>query len=135
MKASALSFQAAVLLVLAGMVWGIAMAASGDHATFPGHAHLNLLGWVSLFLFGIFYKLHPALDRTRAALVQVWVWIVATVVLAAAVGLIHTGRTELEPVAAIGSFAILADMLLFGWLVVRSTRAVGVTLAAPAPAE
>ncbi len=58
MKASSLSFQAAVLLVLVGMAWGIAMAASGDHSTHPAHAHLNLLGWVSLFLFGLFYHLH-----------------------------------------------------------------------------
>jgi len=54
MKASSLSFQAAVLLVVAGMIWGIVMAISGDHAAMPAHAHLNLLGWVSLFLFGIF---------------------------------------------------------------------------------
>ena len=81
MKASSLSFQAAVVLVVAGMIWGIVMAASGDHAAMPAHAHLNLLGWVSLFLFGIFYHLHPALDRSRAAMVQVWVWIVGTVIL------------------------------------------------------
>src|SRR6478752_7199076 len=74
MKASSLSFQAAVLLVLVGMGWGIAMAASGDHSTMPAHAHLNLLGWVSLFLFGIFYHLHPAIDQSRAARLQVWRW-------------------------------------------------------------
>ena len=71
MKASSLSFQAAVLLVVAGMIWGIVMAISGDHAAMPAHAHLNLLGWVSLFLFGIFYHLHPALDRSPTAMVQV----------------------------------------------------------------
>ena len=52
MKASSLSFQAAVLFVLAGMVWGLQMAISNDHSAFPAHAHLNHLGFVSLFLFG-----------------------------------------------------------------------------------
>ena len=51
MNASVLCFRAAVLLVVAGMIWGIVMAISQDHSTFPAHAHLNLLGWVSLFLF------------------------------------------------------------------------------------
>jgi hypothetical protein len=49
MKASSLSFQAAVLLVVVGMIWGIVMAISQDHSAMAAHAHLNLLGWVSLF--------------------------------------------------------------------------------------
>jgi putative Mn2+ efflux pump MntP len=119
MKASSLSFLAAVLLALIGMVWGIAMAISLDHSAMPAHAHLNLLGWVSLFLFGIFYHLHPAVDRSRLALAQVWVWIVATVVLTIGVALVHTGRTVGDPIAAIGSLLVVADMMLFGWLVLR----------------
>src|SRR3978361_1658440 len=70
MKTSSLCFQAAVLFVLVGMGWGIQMAASHDHSAMPAHAHLNLLGWVSLFMFGVFYHLHPAVDASRAAVVQ-----------------------------------------------------------------
>ena len=61
MKASALSFQAAVVFVVAGMIWGIVMAISEDHSAMPAHAHLNLLGWVSLFLFGKSSYLLPPL--------------------------------------------------------------------------
>jgi predicted membrane channel-forming protein YqfA (hemolysin III family) len=119
MKASSLSFQAAVLFVVVGMIWGIIMAISDDHSAMPAHAHLNLLGWVSLFLFGIFYHLHPAIDRNRTASVQVWIWIAGTVVLTIGVGLVHTGHPAGDPIAAVGSFIVLADMLLFGWLVSR----------------
>src|SRR5271155_2534406 len=113
MKASSLSFQAAVVLAVAGMIWGIVMAASGDHSAMPAHAHLNLLGWVSLFLFGIFYHLHPAIDRSRAAIAQVWVWIFATVILTIGVGLAHTGHEIGDPIAAVSSLVVLADTLLF----------------------
>jgi putative Mn2+ efflux pump MntP len=123
MKASYLSFQAAVLLVIVGMSWGIIMAISQDHSAFPAHAHLNLLGWVSLFLFGIFYHLHPTIDRSRVALIQVWIWIAATLILTFGVALVHTGHIIGDPIAAIGSVVVLADMLLFGWLVRRSQRA------------
>jgi hypothetical protein len=119
MKASSLSFQAAVLFVAAGMIWGIVMAISDDHSTMPAHAHVNLLGWVSLFLFGVFYHLHPAIDRSLLASIQVWTWIASTVVLAIGVGLVHTGRAAGEPIAAIGSIVAFADMLVFGWLVFR----------------
>ena len=135
MKASSLSFPAAVVMVLAGMVWGIIMAISQDHSAMPAHAHLNLLGWVSLFLFGIFYHLHPALDRSRAALVQVGLWIVGTVILTTGVGLIHTGHNVGEPIAAAGSFTVLAAMLAFGWLVMRRDETQKAFRSSAVPAE
>jgi peptidoglycan/LPS O-acetylase OafA/YrhL len=135
MKASSLSFPAAVVMVLAGMGWGIIMAISQDHSAMPAHAHLNLLGWVSLFLFGIFYHLHPALDRRRAALVQVGLWIVGTVILTTGVGLIHTGHDVGEPIAAAGSFTVLTAMLLFGWLVMRREETQKAFRSSAVPAE
>jgi cbb3-type cytochrome oxidase subunit 1 len=122
MKASTLSFQAAVIFVIAGMIWGIVMAISENHSNMPAHAHLNLLGWVSLFLFGIYYRLHPALEGATSALVQVGGWIVATIILAIGVGLATSGHPVGEPIAAIGSFVALFDMLLFGWLVFAGAR-------------
>jgi hypothetical protein len=119
MKASSLSFQAAVLMVVAGMIWGLVMAISGNHAAMPAHAHLNLLGWVSLFLFGIFYHLHPAIDDSRTAMVQVCIWIVATVTMTTGVGLIYSGHEMGDPIAAVGSLGVLLGMLVFGWLVYR----------------
>jgi drug/metabolite transporter (DMT)-like permease len=122
MKASSLSFQAAVLFVLAGMIWGIQMAISNDHSAFPAHAHLNLLGWVSLFLFGIYYRLNPALDRSRSASIQVAIWCVGTVTLSIGVALVHTGHEAGDPIAAIGSLVVLGGMIFFGWLVYRQER-------------
>jgi peptidoglycan/LPS O-acetylase OafA/YrhL len=135
MKASSVSFPVAVLMVVAGMIWGIIMAVSHDHSAMPAHAHLNLLGWVSLFLFGVLYHLHPAIDRSRAALVQVAVWIVGTVVLTFGVGLLHTGHDIGQPFAAGGSFIVLASMLQFGWLVVRREQTARAFRASAVPAE
>jgi hypothetical protein len=122
MRASKLCFLAAVIAAIAGMLWGLDMAISDNHAAMPAHAHLNLLGWVSLFLFGIFYRLHPSLDATKIALVQVWAWIVGTIVMTVGVGLVSTGTTSADPIAAVGSLVVLADMLLFAWLVYRAER-------------
>lgn len=135
MKASSLSFRAAVLFVLAGMVWGLQMAISGNHSAFPAHAHINLLGWVSLFLFGIFYHLHPSLDASRIALAQVWIWIAGTAVLGVGVGLVHTGHPKADPIAAIGSFTVFFAMIVFAWLVFRRDRAGAVRSLAPSPAK
>jgi hypothetical protein len=135
MKASSVSFPVAVLMVVAGMIWGIIMAVSHDHSAMPAHAHLNLLGWVSLFLFGVFYQLHPAIDCSRSALVQVAVWIIGTVILTFGVALLHTGHDIGQPFAAIGSVVVLGSILHFGWLVVRREQAAKAFRASAVPAE
>jgi peptidoglycan/LPS O-acetylase OafA/YrhL len=135
MKASSLSFPAAVLLAVAGMVWGIIMAISDDHSAMPAHAHLNLLGWVSLFLFGVFYHLHPTIDRTRTALIQVGTWIGGTVILTVGVGLLHTGHDVGRPFAAAGSLITVIAMVLFGWLLVRRDQTARTFHSSAVPAE
>lgn len=119
MKASSLSFRMAVFFALIGILMGIGMAMSQNHSISPAHAHLNLLGWVSLFLIGVFYRLHPALDASRLAVIQVWIWIVGTVILTVGVTAIYAGYPSADPVAAIGSLIVLAGILLFAFLVFR----------------
>lgn len=123
MKASSFSFRTAVLLAIAGIAMGIGMAASHDHSLMPAHAHLNLLGWVSLFLFGIYYKLNPATDVARLALVQVGVWTLGTIILTIGVSAIHLGYAAAEPIAVVGSLIVLAAMVLFAVLVFRPAAA------------
>ena len=135
MKASSICFPAAVLLVLIGMVWGIQMAISQDHSAMPAHAHLNLLGWVSLFLFGIFYHLHPAIDRTGFARAQAYTWIVGTVILTIGVGLVHTGHEVGDPIAAVGSLIVLIGMLMFGWIILKSRTSESAADRSLTPAE
>jgi len=136
MHASSLSFRLAVLFVIAGMAMGIGMAMTQNHAIMPAHAHLNLLGWVSLFLFGIYYERRPALDTSRLAMIQVVLWSVGTVVLTVAVSAIHLGYHAADPIAALASLIVLAAMLLFAYFVFRPVRDHSVSPAAHlTPAE
>ena len=124
-----------MLLVLAGMLWGLQMAITDDHSAFPAHAHLNLLGFVALFLFGVFYRLNPVVEANRLALPQVWVWIVSTVVTVIGVGLVHTGHPVGDPIAAVGSLAIFADAIMFTWLVCQGTTSASQAEGRPALAR
>ncbi len=124
MTASSLSFRLAVLFVIVGMAMGIGMAATQDHSIMPAHAHLNLLGWVSLFLFGIYYERRPALDTSRLAMIQVVLWSIGTVVLTIAVAAIHLGYNAADPAAGISSLVVLAAMLMFAYFVFRPAPAI-----------
>lgn len=136
MTASSLCFRLGVLFVIAGMAMGIGMAMSQDHSIMPAHAHLNLLGFVSLFLFGIYYERRRALDMSRIAVVQVVLWSVGTVVLTIAVAAIHLGYTAADPIAGISSLIVLAAMLMFAYFVFRPARDIAPTPAAHlTPAE
>ncbi len=59
-RVSTAFFTIAVLCGLTGMIWGSYMGATHDHAMMPAHAHLNLLGWVTLSIMGGFYALPGA---------------------------------------------------------------------------
>ena len=135
MRASDLAIRSAVLLGLAGVGLGIAMAASHDHALKAAHGHINLVGWVSLFLFSGYYRASPALDASRLALAQVAVWVIGTIILATGVTLIYSGYPEAEPAAAIGSLIVMASLIAFAWIVFRPDRSAGRASMDLAPGE
>jgi hypothetical protein len=123
MKASSISLPAAVVFAIAGMAWGMAMGISQDHSAMPAHAHLNLLGWVSLFLMGLYYRLHPVFDTSRVALAQVVLWIAGSIVHPLGMGLVLRGYMFGGPMIGVGSLQLLVSMILFGWQVLRGETA------------
>lgn len=121
MKNSTLCFRAAVAFILVGMAIGIGMGISGDHSLAPAHAHINLVGWVSTFLIGIYYRFDGDLDSSKSARNQIWIWILGTVIMTTGVTIIYVGYGEPgEPIGAIGSLIVFAAMLYFALLVYRS---------------
>ena len=48
-----------VLFVGLGVSLGYWMGMTHDFTVSPVHAHINLLGWVSMFLYGLFYRAFP----------------------------------------------------------------------------
>jgi hypothetical protein len=85
---------------------------------------------VSLFLFGIWYHLHLAIDLSRVAVVQVWIWIVGTIILTIGVALVHSGHDSGNI-----SLIVLGDVLLFGWLVFRDKPVEEMRRRSAVPAE
>ena len=66
-RVSAAFFAVGVIYLLLGMSWGMHMGASEDFSMMPAHAHLNLLGWVTMAIYGTFYALtHASLSPKLA---------------------------------------------------------------------
>src|SRR5437899_7856127 len=87
----------AVLYLIAGVLLGIVMAASQNFTMHPVHAHLNLLGWVTMALFAGFYRLWPEAAASRLAKVHFWVYVPAHFVQMVALYVLFRGVAAIEP--------------------------------------
>ena len=70
------------------MLAGSAMGIQQNFTLGPAHAHLNLVGGVLLFLFGLYYRLVPAARTTTLAKVQGWLHMIAAILFPAGVALV-----------------------------------------------
>ena len=106
--------QIAVVYWVLGVGWGIYMGATADFTDVPVHAHLNLLGWVSLGLCGLIYAKAPHLERGWLARAHFWLHNLGLPPLMAAVWLIVHGHPEIGgPIAGIVSVVLGAAVLSF----------------------
>ena len=62
-----LMMRVSAVILVAGMLAGIDMGIRQDFLLAPAHAHLNLVGGVLLFLFGLYYRLIPEAGMTTLA--------------------------------------------------------------------
>jgi len=113
-------FVSAVIYVTLGMLFGLWMSASHDHSLAPVHGHLNLVGWVTMALFGIYYHLVPAAAQTRLARLHFGIATLGVWIMVPGIGLAIMGRTEM--LAALGSFLTLGSILIFLYQVAAHSR-------------
>jgi heme/copper-type cytochrome/quinol oxidase subunit 1 len=114
----ALFLRIAVLYVIAGMALGIFMALSEDHTMMPAHAHMNLLGWVSMALYAAIYRIWPETAQSPLARWHFWLANIGTLTGVVGIAGIMAGYPEsFGPVAGIGAIVALASMLLFAAIV------------------
>lgn len=115
------------LAALLGMSLGIVMAVSHDFSLTPVHAHLNLLGWVTMALYGLYYR-----DRASVAGRLEWTQVGSAALglplMAGGLLLLLTGGIPAlaglaVPATAVGSLLTIAAMALFVALVLRDALA------------
>ena len=107
-------FMLAVILAVIGMGVGIYMGISEDHSLAPAHAHNNLVGWVTMALYGLYYKAVPAAGRSRLASVHFWLAALGAVTIGLGIALTMQGIIVL---AQISSVVVIAAMILFAYIV------------------
>ena len=111
------------VILLVGMLAGIAMGIEQNFVLAPAHAHLNLIGGVLLFLFGLYYRLVPAAGTSTLAQVQGWLHMTGAIVFPVGVAVVLLKGPSFEAAPIAGSLIVVAAMALFAVIVLRSSRA------------
>ncbi len=112
----------AILSGILGMAMGIGMAAGHDFTLAPAHAHLNLLGWVSLSLYGLYYRAYPEAARGWLPHLRFALAAIGVAVMVPALALLLLGDPAAEPIVAVGSLLTVAAMLSFGVVALLTAR-------------
>lgn len=112
-------FAVASLSAVLGIALGIFMGIQDDHTLAPVHAHINLIGWVSLFLFGVYYHLHPHvvgwLAQSQVALVVIG----AFMTFGNLAIMLLSGDKALLAITIVGSVMVFVGFALFCFVVWR----------------
>lgn len=135
-----LLFRASVVLGFLGMVLGLYMGISQDFTLMPAHAHLNLIGFVALFLVALYYRTTPRAANLLIAKIQAAAALTGAVLFPVGIACVRLGGHErFKPVVATGAIIVLLGMALFVLVVFRTSgsrsRATASTASAVAPAE
>jgi cbb3-type cytochrome oxidase subunit 1 len=106
------------IYLLVGISLGAYMGASGDHSLTPVHAHINLLGFVLMTVFGLAYRLVPGLGDGTLPKAHFWLHLLGSLGLLIALTLLITGRAAesvVGPIMPVFEGAVLLGVVL--WLV------------------
>jgi hypothetical protein len=113
----------AVVYLVIGMTLGVGMGMSHNFLFRSVHAHVNLLGWVSLALAALVFHVFPETARTRLATVWFWTYNVCFPVGLGGLALVMAGHTWAEPALIGGQLGIWASGLMFAVNVFWALRA------------
>jgi cbb3-type cytochrome oxidase subunit 1 len=106
-KIAGVYFLIAVLL-------GLTMGIIHNFSFTSVHAHLNLLGWVSMAIFGIIYVLFPKAGTTKLAITHFWLHNIGLPVMQVALFVqLVTNNEALIPVTIVGSLLVVVGVILY----------------------
>ncbi len=111
------------LSALVGMSLGVWMGANQDFVLRPVHAHINLLGFASMMLFGLFYRAFPAAGRGWLPLAHFVLSVIGFLILMPSLTLLLLAKPLFMPGMIASEIMLVASMALFVIIVFKATMA------------
>jgi uncharacterized membrane protein YgdD (TMEM256/DUF423 family) len=110
-----------VTIVVIGMALGLFMATKEDFRLMPVHAHLNVIGWLSFFAIGLYYRAFPAAAGGALPTLQYWLLLIGIVLMAVSLALlVLTGVGAWGMLTGLSGLLLIVGMILFAITVYRT---------------
>lgn len=110
-----------VLSALVGMTLGVWMGANENFALRPVHAHINLLGFASMMLFGLFYRAFPAAAKGLLPLAHFILSVLGFLILMPCLTLMMLQKPVFMPAMIASEIMLVGSMALFVVIVFLAT--------------
>ncbi len=107
-------------LVLA-MIQGLAMAATADYGLQPVHAHMALVGGAWMVLYGLVYRVYPAMATQGLAALQFWIANTGAPIFF--VGIWISIADGSRNVGHFGAILVLLSLLMFALIFIKGRKA------------
>ena len=115
MRYPAIFITVALLCLLVGESFGvwISQDMGAREQLHPAHAHLNLVGWVTLTLYGLVHRAFPALATAKLAAAQCILAILGAILMPPGILIAITSGEQSVTLAIVGSLCVLLGTVLF----------------------
>lgn len=114
-KYSKILLRFSALFAVVGAILGSHMAGSGSYAFKSVHAHILVVGWLSLFAWAVFYKIFtPA--KTVVATLHVWSGIIGAFGLTIGMWLYYVDPFNMNDVVTTVFFIVGGTILLISFV-------------------
>lgn len=113
MRIGVLFLKIAAIYFLVGVGMGLTMEIIQDHRLAGAHAHINLVGWASMALFGLLYVLFPRAGDSLLAKLHFWLYNISLPLFMLGLCFVLLGNTSLMILLQIFPNVLVLSVLLF----------------------
>ncbi|TBL72434.1 cytochrome-c oxidase [Paenibacillus thalictri] len=103
----------AVVYFVIGVLFGMFMSITQMFQFASTHAHINLLGWVSLALAGFVYHTFPKAAESKLAKIHFWLHNIGLPIMMIGLIILVNGVPSIEPVIAVGGVLVVIAVICF----------------------
>ena len=113
----------ASIYMMVGLVVGLLMGMTGNHALVTVHSHTSLLGWVTMAITGLVYIVRPRFAASKLSPVYFWLHNIGLPIMIFSLALYYGyGNPAAEKVAGMASIIVLLALLVFTINIFKSLK-------------
>lgn len=110
-----------VLALICGVSLGMWMGHNEEFTLRSVHAHINLIGWASMMIFGFFYRLFPQAEAGWMPKAHLGLAILGFLLMIPGLAMLLLGDPVLLPALLAGQVMLALAILLFAVILFRHT--------------